>query len=276
MELRNRFVLATAVVSIVIVTSGGAAPADAQTPPPATGSQVQPLPTPPAQFQPGQPPIPFRQQGRRGAFVVSTPRTPSGPAIQLPAPKLKGEVSVEQTLSQRRTLRAGKAGQITLQDASQLLWAAQGVTGQWGRRAAPSAGGAYPIEVILIAGNVADLPAGVYRYYGASSQVERLAEGDKRPDLGQVARYDGIVQAPATFVITALEARAMEVFQSLPVAQSHVAMEAGAVTQNLMLQAVALGFGTAEVGDYEPGKLAQLLRLPPGEAPLAVVIVSRE
>ena len=278
MNSRYRTGQAGAAVFAVVASFAGVVSGKGQAPPvqvppgPASPAQVPPGQPPPGPFPPGQAP---QGSSRRGGYPRPTPRVPTGPAIKLPTPKAKGDVSVEQALWGRRTLRSATAGQITLEDAGQLLWAAQGVTGQWGRRAAPSAGGAYALEVLLVAGDVAGLPAGVYRYYGASNQLERLAEGDKRASLAQLTKFEGIEHAPAIVVITAVESRALRVFPSEAVAHQHVAVEAGAATQNLMLEAVALGLGSAEVSDSDDAKLAQVLGLPSEEKPVAITVISR-
>ncbi len=274
MNRRHRHASAAAAVVAATAALVWAAAVAAQAPAP----QVEPPPPPSGGFQPGQPPVGRLPggQGARGGYAAAAPRTPTGPTVQLPEPRVKGDISVEETIAKRHTIEAAKPGQISLQEATQLLWAAQGVTGKWNRRATPSAGGAYPIEVILVAGDVAGLPAGVYRYWGDLGKVERLADGDKRWDVAQVVTFQGLQQAPAIVVVTGVEARTARVFANPVAAHTQVAMEAGGVMQNLMLEAVALGLGTAEVGAADPARLAQMLRLPPGETVFAIVVVRRD
>ncbi|MFX0072982.1 MAG: nitroreductase family protein, partial [Candidatus Hermodarchaeota archaeon] len=45
----------------------------------------------------------------------------------------------------RRSIRDYSGEALTLQEISQLLWAAQGITDPNGWRTAPSAGGLYPL-----------------------------------------------------------------------------------------------------------------------------------
>ncbi len=47
-------------------------------------------------------------------------------------------------------MRTFQQGKISLQDLSQLLWAAQGITSKEGFRTTPSAGAIYPIEIYLV------------------------------------------------------------------------------------------------------------------------------
>lgn len=70
--------------------------------------------------------------------------------IQLSKPKLDGEISVEKAISKRRSIRSYARRELTLEQISQLLWSAQGVTDKFrGFRAAPSAGALYPLEVYI-------------------------------------------------------------------------------------------------------------------------------
>jgi len=87
-----------------------------------------------------------------------------GLVIELPEPRLTGDTSVEEALSTRRSIREYRDEPLKLSDVSQLLWAAQGITDKRGFRTAPSAGALYPLELYLVAGNVTDIPAGIYKY----------------------------------------------------------------------------------------------------------------
>ncbi|HOM96778.1 MAG TPA: nitroreductase family protein, partial [Acetomicrobium sp.] len=50
--------------------------------------------------------------------------------IKLPEPKYESDTSVEKALLERRSVRRYKDEPLTLGEVSQLLWAAQGITGQ--------------------------------------------------------------------------------------------------------------------------------------------------
>ena len=54
-----------------------------------------------------------------------------------------------------------------------------------------------------------------------------------------------------------------------------LAIEAGAASQNVALEAVALGLATSVVGDWDDAAMAQALRVPPDEKPFVVLVVSR-
>lgn len=65
----------------------------------------------------------------------------------LPVPIYKSNVSVEEALLKRRSIQAYKDVPISLQELSQMLWAAQGVTTNNGGKTATSASALYPLEI---------------------------------------------------------------------------------------------------------------------------------
>ena len=58
----------------------------------------------------------------------------------LPAPDVRGEISLEQTLRERRSAREFAPVELTPDVIGQLFWAGQGITDEQGHRTAPSAG----------------------------------------------------------------------------------------------------------------------------------------
>ena len=71
--------------------------------------------------------------------------------LNLPAPRLKGNVSVEETILKRRSVRNFSRTELTKEEISQLVWAGQGITeSSTGHRASPSAGATYPLELYVM------------------------------------------------------------------------------------------------------------------------------
>jgi SagB-type dehydrogenase family enzyme len=201
--------------------------------------------------------------------------------IPLPEPRLEGPVAVEAVLAQRRSVRAYAPDTLSLEDASQLLWAAQGVT--WrpggeergeGLRTAPSAGARYPLETYLVAGRVHGLEAGLYRYVPAEHALVAVLPGDLGADLAAAAiGQRALAEAPAVLVVAGVYARTEGRYGGR--AQRYVHMEVGAVAQNVALQAVALGLGSVYVGAFRDDAVRELLALPADHAPLALLPVGR-
>ena len=101
--------------------------------------------------------------------------------MRLPEARKSGAVSLEEALNRRRSIRSYSSEPVTLEELSQLLWAAQGITGKNGFRAAPSAGATYPLETYVIIGDVVGLEPGFYRYEPANHSLALLKKGDMRP-----------------------------------------------------------------------------------------------
>lgn len=199
---------------------------------------------------------------------------PKRGVIALPNPDRDGAFPVERALAQRRSVRAFSGAALPLQELGQLLWAAQGISGSDGKRTAPSAGALYPLEVIVVAGKVSGLEPGLYRYLPARHALEPWASGDLRPELSRAARGQSWMrEAPATLAFTAVEDRSSGRYGKR--AGAYVLIEVGHASQNVFLQAEAIGLGAAVVGAFDEARTAETLRLPAGERPLYLMPVGR-
>ena len=206
---------------------------------------------------------------------TATPEIVSGTEITLPAPKLSSEVSLEETLHQRRSTRDYSDEALTLAEVSQLLWAAQGVTAEWGGRTAPSAGALYPLEVYVIAGNVDELAPGVYKYRPDGHALVQLRDEDVRVELAEAALGQTWVKDGAIdVVISAVYERTTTKYGDRGVRYTH--MEAGHAAQNICLQATALGLGVVTVGAFYDDQVKDVVGMLEDKFPLYVIPVGRK
>ncbi|MFZ5912277.1 MAG: SagB/ThcOx family dehydrogenase [Chloroflexota bacterium] len=196
-------------------------------------------------------------------------------AIALPSPVHEGEMSVEQALLERRSVRTYSDEPLTLAEISQLLWAAQGVTHPSGFRTAPSAGGLYPLEILLLAVAVTDLAHGIYRYEPDGRELLLIVEGDHRQELSHAALdQTAILEAPAVIVIAAVYERTKVKYGERGVQYVHI--EAGCASENIYLQAVSLDLGTVFIGAFHDEEVREVLQLEADEQPLGIMPVGRE
>ena len=196
-------------------------------------------------------------------------------SIKLPDPKYYSNVSLEESLVKRRSVRDYTGEPITLEEISQLLWAAQGITADWGGRTAPSAGALYPLEVYVIVGNVKDLAAGVYRYDPKRHEVIKVAEGDMRFQLASAALGQNPVRDGAIdLVFTAVYRRTTQKYGDRGIQYVH--MEIGHAAQNVCLQATVMGLGAVTIGAFYNEEVSRVLNLPKNEEPLYIIPVGKQ
>jgi len=197
--------------------------------------------------------------------------------VSLPEPGLKGPISVEEALKSRRTNRSFSGRTLSLEQLAQILWAAYGVTdrrGGYALKTVPSAGALYPLDIYAVVGaqTVSKIEAGVYRYKPESRALTRLAEGDRREDLGRAALGQmWLSRAPTVIVITGEYARCEVKYG--PRGRNYTLMEAGCAAQNIFLQAEALGLKAGIIGAFVDGSVTKTLGLPPAHEPLLIMPV---
>ncbi len=178
--------------------------------------------------------------------------------IKLPSPELKSGVSVEEALKKRRSVRNYKKLPLTLKELSQLLWATDGKTSDWGGRTAPSAGATYPLEIYVVIGNVETLKAGIYHYDIDNHSIEIIKEGDLRTELSRAAlNQTSIKNAAIVIVISGDFKRTTSRYGKR--GERYVFVEAGHCGQNIHLQCEALGSGTVMIGAFDDEKVKKIL-----------------
>lgn len=194
--------------------------------------------------------------------------------IQLPKPSLKGNLSLEEAFSKRRSHRAFKKEPLTLKEVSQILFASQGVNNKKLGRTVPSAGALYPIDAYLVSGNVQEIPPGVYKYRAENHQLIKISPGDKRKELLSATFFQfWVEEAPATIILAATPWRTMIKYGWK--GKAFVLIEIGHSAQNISLQAASLGLGTVCVGGFKKMIIKKILGLKGAETPLYIMPLGR-
>lgn len=211
-----------------------------------------------------------------GPAREQTPTPPPDPIeLKLPEPRHDSDVSLEKALLKRRSARDYTGESLTLNEVSQLLWAAQGITDPRGLRTAPSAGATYPLETYLVVGDVGNVTPGVYRYDPSRHKLVMVLDGDLRADLAAAALGQSFVEEGAiNIVFTAIYERTTRRYGDRGIRYVH--MEAGHAAQNIYLQASALNLGTVVVGAFHDDRVREILSLPQQEQPLYIIPVGRK
>lgn len=185
--------------------------------------------------------------------------------IKLPAPEFTNK-SIEECIQARRSIRSFKDKALALQEISNILWAAQGITEKnKGFRAAPSAGATYPLEIFIAKKD------GLFRYIPQSHSIKKEKDKDLRKDIAKAALEQMFVaDAGLVIVITAVFDRTTWRYGKRGV--RYVYIEVGHCAQNIHLEVVALGLGSVPVGAFNDEKVTKLLGLK-DEEPLYIIPV---
>jgi SagB-type dehydrogenase family enzyme len=190
--------------------------------------------------------------------------------INLPQPEFDSKTSIEKALYNRRSIRHYLDKTISLAEISQILWSAQGVTTGDGKRTAPSAGATYPLVIYLNVSKVESLSQGIYRYDSDRHALQKLFQQDQKSAFASAALDQTFIeQAAAIIIITAIFERTTSCYGGRGVQYIH--QEAGAVAQNIHLQAVSLNIGTVMVGAFKDDQIKKIMNLSANELPLLLM-----
>ena len=195
--------------------------------------------------------------------------------FDLPDPRFSGDMSLEEAVLRRRSIREYSTDPMNLSQISQLLWAAQGITAEDGRRTAPSAGALYPLEIYLAVKNVENLLPGVYLYEPQGHKLTMIIEGDLSDSLSKAALGQSPVKnAAVNLIISAFYERTTVKYGDRGIRYVH--LEVGHSAQNVCLQATALGLGVVTIGAFHDDQVKNLLKMDEKETPLYILSVGRK
>ncbi len=167
--------------------------------------------------------------------------------LVLPPDGKNNPFPLERALKERKTNRSYDPGRtLSLPEISRLLWAADGVNRENGRRTAPSALGRYPVEIL------AALPQGVYRYEPQSHRLVRIMADDLRSRIPAQAAFK-----QAGMILLYIIDREKVSGKDLGWAD----LEIGCIGQNLFLEAAALGLGSGIFANMNTEEVAKMLGL---------------
>lgn len=198
--------------------------------------------------------------------------------ILLPLPRKVSELTVEEAILLRRSIREYTDDPVNLNDLAMILWAAYGITEpKRGLRAAPSAGATYPLEIYAAIGykgvrsNEVFLREGIYKYDPDSHTLLLVKRGDYRRELMKAALGQSWVgEAPLNIIICAVFERTTVIYGERGRTR-YVPMEVGHVGQNIYLIATALKYGAVVVGAFHDESVSKIIDAKPEERPMYII-----
>ena len=178
-------------------------------------------------------------------------------------------MALEAALARRHTVREFRPHALTEAETAQLLWAAQGVTHEGGRRTAPSASNLKALETYLVTSD------GIARYLPDQHALAPLHDGDLRARLEEATGGQPFIGSAPLVVIFSIVPGRVSGRHGEERGTRYADLEAGHAGQNLLLQAVALDLGAVPVGSFDDRAVCQLLELPEGEKPRYLFAIGR-
>lgn len=176
----------------------------------------------------------------------------------LPAPKTRGGMALNEALVRRRSVREFADKPLSPGQVGQLCWAAQGITEpSRGLRTAPSAMAVYAVR-LFVADN-----RGLHEYLPKGHLLRTLAEGDVASRARALCLNGPRAGSPPVVMVVCTDLSAMKA-RAGDRAERFALLEAGHATQNLLLQATALGLASVPVGGVDEARTADALGLPAG------------
>jgi len=202
-------------------------------------------------------------------FAQPLRRATQSTVVQLPEPKTKGKLSLEQALTHWRSVAKFATEPLDFVQLGQLAWAGQGIVDkQTGIRTAPSPGGVYPLRLYLAT------PRGLFLYNPAEHYLESVLESDVRGALAAaVSARVAVAEAPCDIIIAA-DVRAVTSRFGVQ-GRKLMFFEAGRVAQNIQLQAASMELGTVSVGLFDPARVRRVCNLAGGLEPLYIICAGR-
>lgn len=162
----------------------------------------------------------------------------------------------------RRSQRDFRRSRIASRDLSLLLQYGCGIIGSFNvhqhRRAQPSGGGRFPIEVYPLVFRCTGVPSGVYHYNVRHHSLDALWQREfASADFDALFTYPWVRDAAAVILMTAVFWRTTRKYGDR--GYRYVLHEAGHIGQNLYLTAVALNLKCCALGGTRDEAIEELL-----------------
>ena len=187
--------------------------------------------------------------------------------INLPEPKYVGKMTLEESIARRRSERSFLPNELTMEQISQLLWAAQGITDKtWGFRAAPSSGSLYPLTLYIMKKD------GIFKYIPDGHKLVQISNEDRRPSIVRASLAQTFISEAPLVIVVCGNFRITEAKYGQR-AYRYLNMEVGHAAENIHLQAVAMGMVSVPVGAFWDDVVAKTLDLPDTQDPFYLIPV---
>jgi SagB-type dehydrogenase family enzyme len=192
-------------------------------------------------------------------FTLTTMYAQEISTVKLNAPDKARGSAIMKALSDRHSERNFSEKKLSLQDLSDLLWAATGINRpESGMRTAATAMNKQDIDVYVI------LQEGAYLYDVKAHELKPVAAGDHRPLIAD--QQQTIAKAPVCLLIVSDLSRFGNLDEETK--KQWAAVDAGNVSQNIALFSAGCGLVTVPRAFMNKEALREVLKLTPTQVPI--------
>jgi SagB-type dehydrogenase family enzyme len=200
----------------------------------------------------------------------SSLRERSAGAIALP-PHRRVKTTLTTVIVQRRSSRDFSGRAASLEELATILWHAQGISGRLPvgspldedaavpLRNAPSGGGLYPIQLVVLARNVKGLPEAAYEYQPHSHSLLPLTVAGAHIDYEKLNWTEDVDVSKIGFILVYVYSLYVNSGKYGDSGIVFALIEVGAISQNVHLARTALGMIGCDQGGYNKQLLEQLI-----------------
>ncbi len=173
--------------------------------------------------------------------------------IKLNEPVKTGGISVMEAFAKRQSSSEFSDKELSIQDLSNLLWAANGINRENGKKTAPSAQNSQDIDVYVA------LPNAVYKFDAQANNLILISEGDYRGLAG--GKKDNPLPPSILYIVADASKYKPSAYNSIEHITDMNKVDAGIVSQNISIFCSGMGLGTKPRAQMNHAELKKVLKL---------------
>ncbi len=173
--------------------------------------------------------------------------------IKLNEPVKTGGISVMEAFAKRQSSSEFADKELSIQDLSNLLWAANGINRENGKKTAPSAQNSQDIDVYVA------LPNAVYKFDAQANNLILISEGDYRGLAG--GKKDNPLPPSILYIVADASTYKPSAYNSIEHITDMNKVDAGIVSQNISIFCSGMGLGTKPRAQMNHAELKKALKL---------------